>query len=268
MRRYLYSIIGAALLMSLSCCKSNITGLIGDLGYSYDSAQDIYVSRVDSWQRKAGYSAFIDSAAVPTGMVIDCEPVIFDCSGKTYMIEFWKGQYDLSAGSEIGIYTKSDPGARTWECGQKKDMLDMAYSLKKGGKEVFNRNGRHWWLTGFKPGEFCNPWELTMDVSIAFHNHPEWLNPFIEGLRKVGYDSNSIKITGDTVNILFDRPKSKQPVTDSMFISMTQAKNKALVDQYNKVKKEMNIPDNSPKSIEKMLAEFPDLLTRCMIKAI
>ena len=73
------------------------------------------------------------------------------------MIELWKGQYDLSTGSEIGIYKKSNPDAKAWDCGDNSEMLKMSYSLKKKGKEIFSRNGTHWWLTGFKPGEFSNP---------------------------------------------------------------------------------------------------------------
>jgi hypothetical protein len=256
-----FFIIGSVLFVAaLAGCKRSTARIIADLGYTYDAKQDIYVSRVDAWQRKAGYSGLVDSVAVPAGMVIDCEPVIFDYNGKTYMIEFWKGQYDLSAGAEIGIYIKSNSEMWTWKCVDNQDMLHMSYVLKKNGQEVFNRSGRHWWLTGFKPGGFANPRDLTMDVAIVFDSRPGMLDPFSEGLRKLGYHPDDVRISGDTVSLLFDRPKSGQPVTDSAFIALTQKKNKEMVDAYNGVKKELNLPDNSPGSIEKMLVRTPDLL--------
>ena len=49
-------------------------------GFEYDSAQDIYVSDVNAWQRQVGYHVVIDEiSAVPAGMVIDCEPIILRC---------------------------------------------------------------------------------------------------------------------------------------------------------------------------------------------
>jgi hypothetical protein len=94
------------------------------------------------------------------GMVIDCEPIIFNYNNKTYMIELWKGQYDLSTGAEIGIYEKigDDPimNSPICACASEDNMLQMSYTLKKNGNEVFSVNSdkantteveKHWWLT-------------------------------------------------------------------------------------------------------------------------
>ena len=40
-------------------------------------------------------------------MVFDALPVYFDYQKKTWLIEFWKGQYGINTGAEIGIYTGS-----------------------------------------------------------------------------------------------------------------------------------------------------------------
>ena len=37
-------------------------------------------------------------------MVFDSLPVYFNYRGRTWLIEFWKGQYGINAGGEIGIY--------------------------------------------------------------------------------------------------------------------------------------------------------------------
>jgi hypothetical protein len=86
-------------LVLILACEKNFTKIMSDLGFTYDETQDIYISRVDSWQRKAGYSFLVDLSAAPVGMIIDCEPIIFDYNGQVYMIELWKGQYDLSTGA-------------------------------------------------------------------------------------------------------------------------------------------------------------------------
>ena len=39
------------------------------------------------------------------GMIIDCEPVRFYYGGKKWLIELWKGQYGMTTGCEIGVYT-------------------------------------------------------------------------------------------------------------------------------------------------------------------
>ena len=42
-------------------------------------------------------------------MIIDCEPINFEYNGKKWLIEFWKGQYDLTTGCEIGVYKAVGP---------------------------------------------------------------------------------------------------------------------------------------------------------------
>lgn len=78
--------------------------LIQPFGYCYDSTQDIISSRNDAWQREFGYTTLFDKAAPWFNMVFDCLPVYFDYQDKTWLIEFWKGQYGINIGAEIGIY--------------------------------------------------------------------------------------------------------------------------------------------------------------------
>ncbi len=42
--------------------------------------------------------------AVGAGMVIDAFPVYFNYEGRTWLVEFWKGQYGINTGGEVGIY--------------------------------------------------------------------------------------------------------------------------------------------------------------------
>ncbi len=230
------------------------------LGFIYDRGQDIYVSKINAWQRKAGYSSLVDLASVPANMVIHCEPIKFDFKGKPYMVELWKGQYGVSTGAEIGIYKKNNPKKKQWICGENEDLLKMSYVLKKNGKTVFQREGKHWWLTGFKPGEFSQPGELTMDITITFEKKNDLRDAFLAGMKKTGYTLDENNIKGDTISFRYDIPKSKQPSSfRSNMAGKTQNRNKKLVALYNKAKSDANVPDNSPESIEKVIRKVPEL---------
>jgi hypothetical protein len=255
MLRRLLLILSTGLLFS---CTDDVETLIGRLGYAYDPAQDIYASKTSAWQRKAGYDSVIDQASVPAGMVIDCEPITFRHGGRDYMIELWKGQYDLSAGSEIGIYKRSDQGPFKWECGEGEDMLDLSYTLRKSGSPLFARSGLHWWLTGFKPGVFAEPAELVMDVTVDFARVPTMQPPFLAALGQVGYAD--VRVDGTKVLFVFDRPRTPQPHANADLVALTQAKNRRLVETYEGLKRKVGVTDNSPRSIEKLLKRSPIVL--------
>ncbi len=55
--------------------------LLSDAGYAYDPIQDIFITKMDAWQRKYGYCALYDEAAVAAGMIIVSEPVRFEYEG-------------------------------------------------------------------------------------------------------------------------------------------------------------------------------------------
>ena len=64
--------------------------LLAPFGFEYQISQDIFVTRLDAWQRDYGYRSLYDRASPLLGMVFDCEPVYFDYQGKTWLLEFWK----------------------------------------------------------------------------------------------------------------------------------------------------------------------------------
>jgi hypothetical protein len=225
--------------------KKELDEIYGIAGYAYDSKQDIFYSILNPWQRNFGFCRLYDEAAAPLGMIVDCDPIYFDYNGKKWMIEFWKGQYDLPTGGEIGIYNTDGselniPGffnGTFYNCAQDEELLWMSYTLKKNGKVLFARGDRHWWLTGFKLGEFSQPSELTMEITITFK---DWAmcTAFIKGLRNAGYSQHEFKRYGNTVRIIFDKPHTTQPATRTKATdAIIQAKNKLLCDLYNEVTK-------------------------------
>lgn len=250
-------------LVFLSSCEFCVERSIKKCGFEYDNKYDMYVSIEDPClQRRTGYDKLYDLSAIPMGMVIDCEPVLFEYNGKQFMIELWKGQYDLSTGAEIGIYERSERDLIKWDCIKNEYMLQMSYTLKNKGNEVFTREGTHWWLTGFKPGVYSEPENLTMDITISFDNLPGMLQPFTSGLENLGYKKSDYRINNKTITFEFKKPKTKQPWADNTALKKsTQKKNKILVDTYEKFKDELKITDNSPASINKLLVKMPELIS-------
>ncbi len=111
----------------------------------------------------------------------------------------------------------------------------MSFVLKKNGKNLFTRKGKHWWLTGFKLGEFSEPSELTMDTEIIFDNII-MRDAFVGGLRNAGYSDNQIARNGNKVSFIFDIPHTPQPFSRIPKIDkIIQQKNKLLCDQYQAI---------------------------------
>src|SRR5690554_6238808 len=187
--------------------------IIKKAGYEYDEEQDIFYSASNPWQRRLGYCYLYDEAAPNFKMIVDSEPIKFEYAGKRWLIEFWKGQYALSTGCEIGIYNtnKRDfqiPGVfdgTFYHSASDDERLYISCALRKKGKTLLKRKGLHWWLTGFILGEFSEPSDLTLDIAIQFKDKA-MLRPFLQSLVNVGYTGKEVKTEKNTVYIHFDKP--------------------------------------------------------------
>ena len=269
---------GVAALIAMLAGSSEKKGTTGDAtldeviktgGYSYDPKQDIFYSNMDAWQRGMGYCRLYDEAAAPLGMIIDCEPIYFNYGGKSWMIEFWKGQYDLTAGGEIGVYNTERPELNIPDifkgnfycCASDTELLQMSFTLKRNGKTLLKRKDKHWWLTAFKVGEFAEPTELTMYLTITLKDE-EMLNAFVKGLEKAGYLENEIIIKGYTVGLEFNKPRTVQPVTRRKETDrIIQLKNKLLCEKYEEITEGY---DNFPDKMKALQEKAPEIYKQIM----
>ena len=217
--------------------------LIDKAGYSYDPEQDIFYSKMNAWQRKFGYCRLYDEAAAPSGMILDCEPITFEYDGKRWLIQLWKGQYYMNTGCEIGVYIARQPDLMIpgvfdgtfYKAVSGKDRLFLFYSLMKNGKELFRRGEKHWWLTGFKLGEFSEPDELSMNIRIVFKDG-QMCDAFVKALQDVGYRNHEIMRNGFTVGFRFWHTHTPQPLTrteDTDWI--IQRNNERLCERYQEI---------------------------------
>lgn len=232
-------------------------------GYSYDSKQDLFYSNMDPWQRNVGYCRLYDEAAAPLGMIIDCEPIYFEYQEKKWMIGLWKGQYDLVTGCEIGVYIGAldltIPGIFSgtfYNCASDADLLQMSCNLLKNGNLLFSREGEHWWLTGFKLGEFSEPSELIMDINITLKNEL-MCDAFITGLRNAGYSNDEYTIDKNTVSFRFAIPHTPQPITRTPSIDwLIQRKNEQLCDKYQDITRTFDNLEDKVKAIKEQAPEL------------
>lgn len=225
--------------------EEKLEKLLSDTGYAYDERQDIFYSRMDAWQRKYGYCQLYDEATVPMSMVIDCEPVRFLYRDNRWLIEFWKGQYGITTGSEIGVYKTEKPdivvpnvfSGTFYHSVDDEERLPMAMTLRKGQKVLFSRNEKHWWLTGFVLGEYTEPSELTMDASVTFPDDGMRI-AFVNSLVRMGYSGREVRTVGNTVSLTFKKPRSRQPYSRiEQLAGLVQKKNKYLCEQYRSLAK-------------------------------
>lgn len=189
--------------------------LIKPFGYSYVLSQDIFTSRIDAWQRDFGYCALFDKAALHFNMVFDCLPVYFPYRNKTWMIEFWKGQYGINTGAEIGIYhtdtivPPENYKTTMFDGISDKEMLPCSFMLYDKTGDYIRISDTHWWLTAFLTGRFSNPSDLCMENSITFPNM-EMLSAFIEGMYHAGYSPKDFQIYGLRLCFTFCEPQNEE----------------------------------------------------------
>ncbi|MDD2361859.1 MAG: DUF4474 domain-containing protein [Oscillospiraceae bacterium] len=210
-------------------------------GFAYDPEEDIFYSLMNPWQREYGYCRFYDESAAALSMIIDAEPIYFDYDGKHWLIEFWKGQYGMTTGGEVGIYnTDSDSGLIDWngrhyQSANDHEMLHITTTVYKNGRPLINRQDVHWWLTGFVLGEFSQPDELTMIIRITFDN-AQMRNAFIKGLQKAGYTPHEYRVKQLAVAIHFGEPHTPQAFTRTKITdNMTQDRNRQFCEMYQKI---------------------------------
>lgn len=212
--------------------QQKLNGDLEKTGFAYDLQGDYFYSQMDCWQRNMGYCRLYDEGAHLTGMVIDCEPVTFSFGGKNWLIEFRKGQYGAFTGAEAGVYNTRRGEINTeefhgtfYEAVSDGEMFPISFVLKKNRRTLLKRADVHWWLTGFKLGEYSEPDTLTMDVKLKFPDRGMCL-AFVRGLGRLGYLPYEYTVIGNVVKVHVDRPHSVQPVPERSPL-------RALVQQIN-----------------------------------
>lgn len=202
--------------MSFTDKVCRLNQLIHPFGFSYELSQDIFTSCLDAWQRDYGYCHLYDLSSVHFNMVFDCEPVYFDYDGCTWLLEFWKGQYGINIGAEIGIY-KADRilSPHEYESAYFHTVSDcelplFSITLQKGTQTLYCLSRKHWWLAGFSAAQYTEPEFLSLSVRIVFPSF-SMCSAFADSMTALGYSEENLSLCGSFVSFSFHTPYSLQP---------------------------------------------------------
>lgn len=181
-----------------------LNDIIRPFGYAYIPSKDIFTSRLDAWQREFGYCALYDKSAVHFNMVLDYLPVYFNYQGETWLIEFWKGQYGINTGCEIGVYhagrilERRELESALFKSVDNSRMFKLSLTLSTGSRVIARLSARHWWLTAFLMGTFCIPSELALYAALSFPT-AEMADAFYQGILNAGYAPGEVERRRSTV---------------------------------------------------------------------
>ncbi len=142
-------------------------------GYEYDPVQDIYYTHLNPWQRQMGFADIYDQAAPVTSMWYLTLKADFVYKNLLWRLQWWKGQYGILEGAELGVYTKSPyDNSSFYKCAEDDQLLKMtmdfyhSWADYQAGKRLFTRlEQEHWWLTGFKFG-MVNPKDCVVRATL------------------------------------------------------------------------------------------------------
>lgn len=215
-----------------------LTSLIEPYGYYYDPAQDLISTLADSWQRSVGYTALFDKSAASFHMVFDCLPVYFPYQGKTWLIEFWKGQYGINTGAEIGVYyadrllTRNEYSKAHFHAVTDSEMLPLSFLLTKGSSRLASVQKKTWWLTAFCSGRFSQPEQLSMHISLFFPDS-EMKQSFLSALHELGLQTSCLRCCCNEVQFCFGTPSSHRfPFLTGLWRRIIQLQNRFFCKLY------------------------------------
>lgn len=238
-------------------------------GFYYNTMWDCFSSRLDAWQKDFGYCGQYDDMSPYFNMIFDCEPIYFEYDQRFWLIEFWKGQYGITVGAEVGIYYRDKVPKNTTKVSdqvmfhtvKEKDYLPIGITLWNKEQILFEQKKRHWWLASFVLGSFTQPQNLHAEIEIVFPNQ-EMCLAFLKGLQQAGYEGREVYTKGYTVFITFDIPHTKQPRhKKKLLVKWKQKLNKRYCKLYNRITRKY---DNTVDKVLYLTMAYPFLFNLAM----
>ena len=188
------------------CSNMNNTGM-GGMGFNFNIAEMTMYATVGCWMRNFGFCLFYDIVAgsMPWFFNYNTRRFKFEYDGLEWMIQMWKGNYVITNGGEVGLYSRTaDKWGSFYNCATDEQMLDMSMQICAGDKVLVNKPlQKHWWINGFNlSGRMYLPATLTLKASIVMPDE-EMLNAFCESIDNHYRKDVSYTVDGLTVNIVW-----------------------------------------------------------------
>lgn len=181
-------------------------GILGT-GYSFSIPEVLLYAQVNSWTRDFGFLFFYDLFSYATPFFFyETRRIKFDYDGLEWMIQLWKGNYLISNGAEVGIYSRDEGRFGTYyDCATDEQMMEMSMELYHGDELIFSRPKQlHWWLTGFKitTDNLCPADSMTLKFSIDMQSE-EMLRAFCDAIDNHYMHDITYTVDGLTVNVVW-----------------------------------------------------------------
>ena len=167
--------------------ESTLHEILAFFGYKYDPAQNIFYTHLNPWQRYFGFTDLYDNAAAYTMMWYMTLKIDFEYEDLLWRLQWWKGQYGVLEGAELGVYTKEPENADSpfYKCAEDEHLLEMYFEYYQTAADYNKKNPlftryeqEHWWLTGFKFGT-CNPQQNVLKAYVI-----AWDTEMADGIEK------------------------------------------------------------------------------------
>ncbi len=180
-------------------------GFLG-IGFNFDYGELLVYTMVNVWMRDFGFTVLYDLFSYTTPIFFyNTRRIKFDYDGLEWMIQIWKGNYVVSNGAEVGIYTR-EPGSigTYYNCANDEQMMNMSMKLYHGDELIFERPEQlHWWLTGFKISDVFYPsWTQTLDFTIEMKDEA-MLEAFCEAIDNHYRHDMTYTVDGLKVNVIW-----------------------------------------------------------------
>ena len=189
------------------CYSENGKGMFNS-GYNFNFKEMIVYTTVDCWMRNFGFCLFYDVAAnmFPISYSYVTRRFKFEYGGLEWMIQMWKGNYFISNGGEVGIYSR-EPGKNIgsfYNCATPEQELMMSMEILIGDKVLVNRElQKHWWISGFHlSNKRYLPSALTLKSTIVMPDS-EMLEAFTAAIEANVMDDVSYTVDGLKVNLVW-----------------------------------------------------------------
>ncbi len=175
--------------------QEDLIAVLNAAGYAYDAEQQIFYSTINPWQRHFGFGDIYDEAASYVNMRYTTFKADFKYDGLLWRLQWWKGQYGVLEGAELGVYTK-DPNSTSdyYDCAADDQLLEMSMEYYRTIKDYNNGNRlfyreeqEHWWLTGFKVGYTVGSNKSVVKATLKAYDK-EMADGIESGLRAVTTD--------------------------------------------------------------------------------
>lgn len=180
-------------------------GFLG-IGFNFDYEELLVYTMVNVWMRDFGFMVFYDLFSYTTPLFFyHTRRIKFDYDGLEWMVQIWKGNYIVSNGAEVGIYTR-EPGSfgTYYNCANDEQMMNMSMKLYHGDELIFERPEQlHWWLTGFEVSDVLYPARSqTLDFTIEMKDEA-MLEAFCEAIDNHYRHDMTYTVDGLKVNVIW-----------------------------------------------------------------